>query len=113
MATGTNTLLLSAYYDHRQKSPAGDQVLNNDCNVFSFGVHCTEEGDRKRSHAAGQGQALKRENCYHFSGVLDDDCAASDNLLDVLAMTRSPRVPAVCVTMGQKMCVLALLCPGP
>ena len=53
------TLLLLTHYDQRHKAPqVGDQVLNNDCYVISFSVHCTEEGDRRVPTL----QALKQEN---------------------------------------------------
>ena len=48
------------------------------CNGFSFGVHCADEGDRIPP-LKGYGQALKQTV---FSGVLGDDCGASANLLN-------------------------------
>jgi len=55
---------------------------------------------RKETAAFQRCRPWKGVETDHFSGVLGDDCGASDNLLDGLAMTMSPRVPAVYMAMG-------------
>ena len=58
MAAGTNTVIINLLCQRHRAPQVGDQVLNNDCYVISFSVHCTEEGDRRVPTL----QALKQEN---------------------------------------------------
>jgi len=77
----------------------------NGCNDISFGDHSMLEGDRippLKSH----GQALEEELC--FPGVFSDNRDARANLLHH-SMAVSCHAPAVSMTNGQKMWVLAKL----